>query len=69
MKKFKTSSRYRHKNCIDVDIQVLDVHAEDSTITIMKILWLNRHWQKGNFVIDSDIIKVKSSDYCNWSKL
>jgi hypothetical protein len=66
---FKIGSRYRHKNCIDVDIQVLDIHIDTPDLKILKILWLNRNWLNGNFIIDSDIIKIKKEQFNNWSKV
>jgi len=71
MRHFTRGARYRHKNCLDIDIEILSVNYVDAKRTKMKIIYVNRHWQGGDFVIDAKAssVEVRSSDYPLWSRI
>ncbi len=67
--RFRKGERYRHKNCIDVDIEVIHEEVFHEDYTILKVFWLNRNYENGNYVINRDKVKIKKEHYQFWSEL
>jgi len=67
---FEQGGRYRHSNSLDVDIYVVKVHYPTPKRCIMKVLYINRNYQKGNMVIKHKADKVKFyPDHSMWRKV
>ncbi|NDB85907.1 MAG: hypothetical protein EB127_24890, partial [Alphaproteobacteria bacterium] len=63
---FKAPKRYRHKNSIDIDIDVTKV-LEDSPTSIKLVVWYwNRQYK---FRHDIDEIVVKKEHYDMWDEI
>lgn len=57
--RFKSGCRYRHKSCIDVDIYVVKAYYITPKRCVLRVLYINRNYQKGNFVIDQRPNRIK----------
>lgn len=69
VKEFKEGHRYRHKNCLDIDIYVLHGYCEDD-VAALEVLYLNRNYQNGNMIIDHRSEKVIfRPNYSMWEKV
>lgn len=67
--KFLPRKTYRHSSCLDLDIEVLHIVVEAPSMTVMKVLWMNRNWSNGEFVVHAENIKVLTGQYKFWSEV
>ena len=69
--RFISGAVYRHKNCLDIDLEVKKVQYRSPDYTKLRVIYLNRNWQNGFFVIDPrpETVKIKSSDYWLWERI
>lgn len=63
---FVCGKRYRHINCLDVDIDVLAILKEDIEAVYLRIWYWNRH---SNFHYDIDEVRVLKKDYSKWARI
>ena len=63
---FRTNERWRHRNCLDIDIIIQKVIYRDIDRMKLKVLYWNRH---GGYLIlpKADNIEIKTQDFKNWS--
>ncbi len=59
--RFRAGCRYRHASCIDVDIHVVKVDYITPKRCVLKVIYINRNWRQGDFVID---YKPERVDFC-----
>lgn len=67
---FRSGHRYRHKNNLDVDIFVVKAFYITPLRCKLKVIYINRNWQNGNFIIDAT--PEKADFYPNnfmWSRI
>lgn len=71
MTRFEKDGRYRHRDTLDIDMQVVEVLKRSPLGTKLSVLYFNRHWKKGEFLIDyrPEIVVVKSEDYAHWERI
>jgi hypothetical protein len=65
---FNAGYKYRHKCCLDVDILVKQVVLTTDDYVLLRVIYLNRNWAGGNFVIDPvpETIAVPKENYRHW---
>jgi len=61
--KFIAGRRYRHHDCLDIDIYVCHCSYRDDKRSKLKIHYINR---SGHFIIVSDAVTIYSKDYYKW---
>lgn len=44
-------ARYRHKNCLDVDLDIIKVNYRGPDYTRVNVAYINRNWEGGEFLI------------------
>lgn len=60
------SKKYRHPNCMDVDIKVVYVTDFDETKDYYTVHWIHRMYK---YTIALDNIFIKKEHLKNWSEL
>jgi hypothetical protein len=63
---FKVASRYRHRDCLDVDIVVTYIHKVGYYGSDIDVLYYNRNYNdlaQGG----TEQVFIKKEDYPNWS--
>lgn len=63
---FKGGHMIRHRDTLDIDLAILNVHCETDSYIKLKVLYFNRNYQQ---VVDlkSTVVKIKASDKHKWS--
>jgi hypothetical protein len=64
---FKVFDRWRHQNCIDVDIVIKKMLFSDETGTSCLVAWIN---QRSDFIHHPlDRIFINAKSYKHWKKI
>jgi hypothetical protein len=59
-------ARYRHRNCLDIDIEVVKVMYRDSNRIKLKVIYV-RQSDGASYGFPPERVEIKRKDYCNWS--
>ena len=62
---FHKGERWRHQNCIDVDIIVEKVVYRGPNYWKLKVFYWNRHY-KDIILPTTDLVKIKCEDLSKW---
>lgn len=63
---FRPFEKWRHRNCIDIDIIVQKVTYQGLKYFKVKVLYFNRHY-KDIIFSKPDTVKINREDFNNWS--
>lgn len=63
---FKVANRYRHRNCLDMDIVVTYIHKVGHYGTDLDVLYWNRNYNSPA-VGGTEEVFIKKDDYPNWT--
>jgi len=59
-------ARYRHRNCLDIDIEVIKVMFRDSKRVKLKVQYINQ--RSGlSLGFSPERVEIKKEDFKNWS--
>lgn len=65
-----TVGRWRHRSCLDIDLEIERVRYVCSDYMIINVAYLNRNWQNGEFlIIRQKNVKIYRKDWTNWSRV
>ena len=69
VKDFTKGNKYRHDFCLDIDIYVVFVLQTTNKYSDLKIIYLNRNYDNGNFVIDytPENVRIFKKDFGKWN--
>lgn len=63
---FRSGYKYRHRNCLDLDIEVFKVLGEnDSIISLIVSYWNRAGFYQGRM----QVVSVKKKDLESWKRL
>lgn len=65
---FKRFRKFRHRNCLDIDIIVKDILSENEEFISLKVWYWNRNYNS-LATIKIDKVTVKKKDFKNWSQI
>lgn len=65
-KKFRRGSFYKHENCRDAFIEVVEVDSDDGNKAELKVNWLSQGQDIYWYLQTSRPIKVEEKDYDKW---
>lgn len=63
---FKPGNRYRHRNCLDIDLNVEKILGESDELISLIVCYWNRHMDFPQGPMP-DVVRVKKSDLSNWA--
>lgn len=67
---FVAGARFRHKNCLDMDLEILSIQAASPDHVTANVVYLNRNWRQGNFVIHKeDGVLLKKEHWPHWERI
>lgn len=67
---FEIGSRYRHVNCLDIDIEIEDVYIGHNLDILYSVTYYNRHWRDGEFIVyQGDLVQFNDREASRWIKL
>lgn len=65
-----TGAVYRHKQCLDIDIEVEEVTYRGPEFILVNIAYLNRNWQNGEFlVLREQNVKLVKKHWPMWERI
>lgn len=66
-----TQGLWQHRNCNDLQLQILKVRYRGSKYTVVKALYIRKDFGCGSLVLDTkaDTLTITKDQYHNWNKI
>lgn len=66
-----TKGRWQHRNCTDLQIEILKVQFIGPGYTKLKALYYRKDFGCGDILLDpkADSLKIMKNQYYNWSRV
>lgn len=62
---FVSGRRYRHRRCLDIDIDIVRVTYRGTKYIKAKVLYWNR-WYKTHHSLQPELVWIKREDFYQW---
>jgi len=65
---FRPGDRWRHKNCLDIDLIIVAVTYAGPSLTRAKVLYWQRH-MGALMTTTTETVTIKRKDFGNWQRI